>query len=310
MRCAQAALRVAMLLAVSLFFTSPGQAACRDEEHVTLLPVARDVWRVPAARGQPDEANRGVTIQLVLVRDGTRVWLVGSGPTPAFGAALACAARRITGQAVTDVVNTHVAPELSLGNSAFPGARLWALPQVIAAMQERCGQCLARLKDQIGPAGRSLVNEAIRVPTGLVQPGRLGPFDALALDRQPGEPALVLRHRRSKIVIAQGLLWADAVPDLYGTTSEALLQSLGALERFATGARLIGEQGDVVGPAALAAQRSYVEALRQAVRQRLASGDVQGDVPLPAYAELPGYATQHPLNVQRVWRELEPELFR
>ncbi len=302
---------IAAAALLALAFAGSARATCDGAPALHLDAVAPNVWRVPAARGQPDERNGGVTIELVLVRDGSRLWLVGSGPTPAFGAALACAARRVTGRPVSDLINTHVAPELSLGNSAFTSARLWALPEVIAAMQERCGQCLARLKDQLGPAGASLRNEAIRVPTRAVRSGqRLGPFDALALDRQPGEPALVLRLRRTRLVIAQGLLWAGAVPDLYGTTSEALLRSLDELRDFSAGARLIGEQGGVADGAALSMQIGYLQALREAVRERLERGEVQGEVPLPAYAELPSYAEQHPLNVQRVWRELEPELFR
>ena len=84
-----------------------------------LQPVSPNVWRVAAARGDPVASNRGVTTQLVLVRDGARLWLIGSGPTPAFGSALACAVRRTTGRAVTDIVNTRAAPELALGNVAF-----------------------------------------------------------------------------------------------------------------------------------------------------------------------------------------------
>ena len=294
-----------MLLALVAMCAGRASADCG----VALEPVAPDVWRVPAARGRPDAANGGLTIQLVLVREGRRLWLVGSGPTPAFGRALACAARHAAGGPVTDLVNTHVAPELSLGNSAFPQARLWALPEVIAAMHERCGACLASLRDQVGRAGASLdERDAIHVPQRAVRGPRLGPFDALALTRQPGEPTLVLRYRG--LVIAQGLLWAGDVPDLYGTNSAALLDSLDRLERFATGARLLGQQGELADVGAIDAQRRYLLALRGAIRARLAAGEVQGEVPLPDYAALPGYAQLHPLNVQRVWRELESELFQ
>ena len=284
-----------------------------DDGGLLLQPVAASVWRLPAARGEPDNANGGLTIQLVLVREsGSRVWLVGSGPTPAFGAALACAAQRVAGHAVTDVVNTRAAPELALGNGAFPGARLWALPSVIRTMRHRCPACLKRLQGQLnGPPGASLRGARVHVPFVPVREARLGPFAALALEREPGESVLVLRLGR--VVIAQGLLWADAVPDLRDTRSDTLLASLHALQGFAGVApdtRLIGEQGEVTGPDAITAQIAYLDDLRQAVGRRLQAGEVQGAVPLPAYAALPGYATLHPLNVQRVWRELEPMLFR
>jgi len=70
----------------------------------------------------------------------------------------------------------------------------------------------------------------------------------------------------------------------------------------------------VVPREALARHVAYIDALRHAVLQRLARGDVHGasgaSMELPDYAALPSYAAVHPLNVQRVWRELEAALFR
>ena len=294
-------------------------AGCANAAPVDLQRIDVNVWRVPAARGEADASNAGLTAQLVLVRDGERVWLIGSGPTPAFAAALACAARRATGRAVSDVVNTRAAPELAMGNVVFRSARLWALPDVIVAMRARCGQCLARLKARIGAAGESLRPERIRVPSRAVgaagkTAGTLGPFAWRAVERAPGERVLVLRHRRAAIVVAQGLLWAGDVPDLRDTHSDTLLASLRALQEFAAGSRLLGEQGDVATPKALVPHIAYVEALRAAVLPHLLRGDVEGAsgsaVALPEFSALPGYATAHPLNAQRVWRELEPSIFR
>lgn len=287
-----------------------------------LVNVSADVWRVPAARGAADATNGGATIQLVLVRDGTRLWLIGSGPTPAFGAALRCEIERVVGGSVTDIVNTRAAPELALGNVAFPSARRWALPDVTAAMRARCGHCLQQLKSQIGAAGDSLRDERIRPPTRAVgQPqqraGRLGPFSWLALPRRAGERTLVLRH--GPLVVAQGLLWADDIPDLRDTRSDVLAASLRRLRASLSGnVLLIGEQGEpvsgVAAGAALDDALDYVEQLRAAVSRQLAQGDALGatgaTLALPAFAQRPGYATTHALNVQRVWRELEDELFR
>ncbi len=283
------------------------------------MPVAANIWRVAAARGESDAANAGVVAQRVVVRDGRRVWLIGSGPTPACGAALACAIRQQLGRPVTDVVNTRAAAELAMGNVAFPTARLWALPDVIALMRSRCGACLERLRARLGAAGASLAHDRIRVPTRPVgRPGaargRLGPFDWRALPRAPGERTLVLRHRSGQLVVAQGLLWAGDVPNLRDTRSATLLASLRALQRDAAGARLLGEHGDPAGAHAVAQHVAYIEALRSAVRLHLTRGDVDGaagsGVELPAFAALPGYAPGHPLNLQRVWRELETEVFR
>lgn len=300
-------------------------AHCRDEAIPTaplLEAVVPGVWRVPAARGDADAANRGLTIQLVVVRDGARRWLVGSGPSPVFGAALACAVRRETGAAVTDIVNTRAAPELAMGNVAFAGARLWALPDVIAAMRARCPQCQERLRARLGEAGASLQPDSIRAPSVAVpiraaegrRRGVFGPFDALALERAPGERTLVLRLRAAPLVIAQGLVWAGDVPDLRDTDSAVLGASLHRLRPFIGARRVLGEQGPPAGVAAVDAHLTYLEALRAAITPLLQRGELPGSpaaaAELPAFAGLPGYASWHPLNVQHVWRELEPTLFR
>ena len=285
----------------------------------TILRVSPNVWRVAAARGEPDESNCGVTIQLVLVRDRDRLWLIGSGPSPAFGVALARAVQRTIGHTVTDVVNTRSAPELAMGNVAFADARLWALPDVMAAMQTRCLQCQTQLRARLGMAGVSLQPQLIRVPRHPVAAagattGRLGPFEWRALERMPGELVVVLRHSHDRIVVAQGLLWADDVPDLRDTRSDSLLASWRTLLAFSTGSRMLGEQGGVVDPDAVGRHISYLESLRRAVEPSLLRGDLLGAsgsaLGLTEFASLPGYAARHPINVQRVWLELEPSIFR
>lgn len=307
-----------MLVCVAAPCTA-ADADCDASPAPALLPVSRHVWRVPAAPGESDPTNAGRVTQLVIVQDGARVWLVGSGPTPAFGEALACAIQRRLGRAVTDVLNTRAGPELSMGNAAFKGARLWALPDVIEVMQSRCPSCLERLKGNIGAAGESLEPDRILIPSmaiglaGEVR-GRLGPFSWRALARAPGERTLVLRHPGARLVVAQGLLWAGDVPNLRDTNSATMLASLHELQRFAAGARLLGEQGGLAEPQAVAEHVAYIGALRRAALMHLVRGDVDGasgiGIGLPGFAGLPGYALGHPLNLQRIWRELELEVLR
>jgi hypothetical protein len=273
---------------------------------------------VAAERGEPDAANAGRTVQLLLVRDAARLWLVGSGATPAFGAALACAVRQTLRRTVTDIVNTRAAPELAMGNVAFPGARLWALPDVARAMQARCLRCQARLKEQLGAAGASLQPAAIRVPRqnigrGGQTTGRLGPFDWLALPRKAGERTLVLRLRGAdRVVLAQGLLWADDVPELRDTQPAVLLASWRALRDWVADAPLLGEQGGLSDARDIDAHVAYVQALQAVVETALARGDLWGASPLdlPAWQALPGYGLRHPMNVQHLWLALEPTIFR
>jgi hypothetical protein len=278
-----------------------------------LEKISPHLWRVAAARGDSNADNGGLASQLLLAVDGDALWLVGSGPTPDFAQALACAIRQTLGRPVTDVINTRAVPELVMGNSAFPTARLWALPEVISAMQARCLQCLNRLKARIGAAGASLQPDIIRVATQPVLSQPLGPFEWLEVERAPGERSLVLRHRSDHLVLAQGLLWSGDVPDLLDTRSEAMLASWQALLKFAGSDALLGEQGGLAQASDLRQHLRYVEQLRALLWAQMQNGQTliapSAAQDLPEFTGLPSYKTRHPLNVQRVWAELEPKLF-
>ncbi len=78
-----------------------------DAPRLEAWPASPDggLWWVRGARGDADASNRGVVSNLLIVRDGRRVWAIGSGPSAAFGRALGCVVRRETGHAITDVIS-------------------------------------------------------------------------------------------------------------------------------------------------------------------------------------------------------------
>ena len=317
-----AVLLLALLLSSGCVMPAWGGQRCVPEAAVDapqLQQVSPHVWRVAAWPGEADPHNRGRVTQLVVVNDGSRRWLVGSGPTPAFGAALLCATQPVLNAPVSDVVNTRAHPELALGNVAFEGARVWALADVARAMARQCAACLERLRVRIGEAGASLQHPLIRVPTHQIARagslhGRLGPFRWWALPLAPGRRTLLLAHGPDKVVIAQGLVWVGAVPNLREADSALLLGSLQALRKLAGGHTLLGEQGEPGTAAEIDRHIAYLVALRAAVQASVARGDAEAAgleaIELPQFAQLAGYATLHPLNRQRVWREAEAALFK
>jgi len=300
--------------------SGPASAACLGLPLPALEPVAPQVWRVAAAEGESTPDNGGLVTESVLLLERDRLWLVGSGPTPARGEALACAIEQSLGRKVTDVINTRAHPELAMGNTAFPAARVWALDDVARAMDKRCRECLARLAQRIGGAGARLDDSAIRVPDkrlgadGASQ-GQLGPFQWWALTRAKGERTLVLRLRERPIVIAQGLVWPGAVPNLRDTDSAMLLDSLRALRGIARGAiTVLGEQGPSGTPDDINSHMDYLVSLRAAVRARLRNGaDANAAIAaisLPMFGKRVGNGEIDALNRQRVWREMEDASFR
>lgn len=296
-------------------------------------PLGDGLWWLPVASpppGEADAANRGWLHHLLLAREGAgaggRWWLCGSGPSPAFGDDLArSVALRFDGARVTDVINARAQPEAVMGNAAFDGARLWALPAVAAEMRRRCPSCVERLRERLGPAGDTLTLAAIRVPTQAVAAGgaALGPFDAWALPRAADAQTLVLRHRASRLWWVDGWLWPGAPPDLRDGDPASVTRGLGELaarirRRDGAGARVLGGQGPVATPAALADHGRYLADLRVAVRAAMDRGDAEGAAAADAARAMPprhaaaiaADTLRHTLNWQRMWRAEQDALFR
>ena len=290
------------------------QAACPGLA-VALQPMGGGVWWAAGADGDADTANRGVVSNRLVVRDGARVWLLGSGPSPAAGAALACALRERLQWRVTDVVNPWARPELVLGNLAFPAARLWAHAEVASAMRDSCARCEARLRLRLGAAAADLGDASIRVPARLLHgaAGRLGPFDWWRLSRAPGSPVVVFRIRGRDLWTAHGLLWSDGPPDLRDADLSTLRSATAQLEALAGGgeARWLPEQGGWLGRSGPRDHGAYLQALTEAVRRRQATGASETDAApaLPGLAEAMGRGARPALNWQRAWRQLEDESF-
>ncbi len=288
-----------------------------------LLALAPGVWWLPAASGDSDAGNRGQVSNLVLVRQGqgagVRWWLVGSGPSPAFGRLLACQLQRQLGARVTDVISPWARPELVLGVAGLQPLgplRHWAHAAVAQAMATQCPHCVDRLRQRLGAAAADLGADPIRLPRQLLQgaQGRLGPFDWWRLPRSEGRWVTVWRLARPgqpTLWLAPGLLQGAGPPD--GRDAELLLlqQSSQRLALLAASdgpaARFVPEQGPLLAAEAPAAHARYWADLLAAAEAAVLRGDDE-TAPAPAWPGLPpGWAGQpwHAMNWQRAWRQVE-----
>jgi hypothetical protein len=64
-------------------------AACPGPE-VEVRRWSDDLWWLPGSPGDATAANRGQVVNALAVRQGDKLWLIGSGPSPLVGAAIAC----------------------------------------------------------------------------------------------------------------------------------------------------------------------------------------------------------------------------
>lgn len=277
---------------------------------IQIEAVAPGVWLVPGASGDTTAENRGAISNLLAVREGRRLWLVGSGPSIAYARALNCQLQRVSGQRVTDVIAPWPRPELVLGQAGLVGARRWAHEDVAGAMRERCPRCIERLRLRLGAAATDLADAAIALPDHRLQGdrGTLGPLRWQRLQRSGDTSVTLWSLPRARLSTAHGLLWADGAPDLRDADTAYLERAWQHLAAAATdGVQWVPEQGPVLPSDAAATHLRYLQALQAAIDEAQARGAPESDPApaLPGVSDLVNQSLRHQLNWQHVWREAE-----
>lgn len=287
-----------------------------DAGSARLLPLAADLWWLAAHEGDADAANRGVVSNVLLAPHQGSLWLLGSGPSPAFGRALLREIRRRWPLQSLELISTWAHPESVLGVSGMPQARHRAHTEVAQQMQQRCPGCLQRLAARMGEASADLEVSAastpIRIPglqfTG--SSGRLGPFEWHRRRRAADVTVTVWRHRASGLVHAPGLIWGDAPPDGRDADVFDLAAELADLLNWGRQAgvqRWLGQQGREVGTPMVESAAAYWRLLTERAMQGQDSGD-DGHRPPEDLPGVPPHWLTHPLhglNWQRSWRQAE-----
>jgi hypothetical protein len=272
--------------------------------------AAPGVWLIPGAAGDTTADNRGAISNLLAVREGRRLWLVGSGPSIVYARALNCQLQRASGRRVTDVIAPWPRPELVLGQAGLAGARRWAHEDVASAMRERCPRCIERLRLRLGTAASDLADATIALPEHRLQGdhGTLGPLHWRRLQRTGDTAVTLWSLPRAHLTTAHGLLWSDGAPDLRDADTADLERAWQQLAAAASaGERWLPEQGPVQPAAAAAGHLHYLQTLRTAIDAAQARGVPESDPApaLPGIADLVNQSLRHQLNWQHVWREAE-----
>ena len=169
------------IAALAMLLTATGAASATPAPcpgpALPIRALADGVWLISGSAGDSNAINQGRISNLLAVREGRRLWLLGSGPDARFARALDCQLARQAGRRVSDVIAPWPRPELVLGQGGLPAARRWAHEEVAAAMRERCPQCVERLAQRRAlPAGTPA--EPVVLPQRLLRgpTGRRGPW--------------------------------------------------------------------------------------------------------------------------------------
>jgi len=272
------------------------------------------LWWLPAQAGDADAANRGQVVHLLLAEHDRRLWLMGSGPSPAFGRALGRSIADRFGRRLQVLISAAPRPEAVLGAAGLVVEAHWAHADVAAQMASRCADCTERLRLRLGEASDDLgPADPVRVPDHRFDgtTGRLGPWSWRAFDRGEAFTTTAWAHQEAGLVFAPGLIGDGDLPDGRDADLRRLAESVQALSRWPAprpgGWRWLGEQGPVQGAQAPARTLAYWRALDAAVSDALERGESGEQVAraLPGVSPAATARPLHALNWQRAWRQAE-----
>jgi glyoxylase-like metal-dependent hydrolase (beta-lactamase superfamily II) len=268
--------------------------------------LAPGVWRIAADQGTA--ANTGI------IGTGRGAIVIDPGPHHRRGRAINAIARRLTGEPVRWVIDTHAHPENVLANGAFPGAVIIASVRSAQLMKQRCPICRKRLGSELGAA--AMAGTRIRLPTRLVQDG-----DQLQLGRRTLrfhvfkhahiEGDLALTVLDAGILFAGGLVNDRLVPQMRDASLAGWIEALATLQA-STPQRVVPGHGNGTGPRLLNEFSAYLLALRDIcdddIRQLGQAASAAARLDLPQFSGWLRYVEQHPLNVGHAYHEREDAL--
>jgi quinoprotein relay system zinc metallohydrolase 2 len=306
--------RLALLAAVLLWATAAAAAAGEPLSVREIAPgvfVHQGRYELFTPRNEGDVSNAG----FIVGRDGVAV--IDTGGSPRIGAALLAAIRARTQLPVKYVINTHMHPDHVFGNVAFEGEKPTfvghhKLPRALAARAERY---LAINKELLGD--EAFAGERTIAPTLLVDDkleldlgGRT--LQLVAEKTAHTDNDLTVFDKQTGTLFLGDLLFVEHVPALDGSI-RGWLVLLDHLKQRTDIARVVPGHGpaSVAWPAAMEAQRRYLDRIAEDVRAMIKQGktiseamSTAGLSEKDAWLLFPEY---HARNVSAAFAELEWE---
>ncbi len=97
--------------------------------------IADGLWLIRGADAPIERANGGAIANITLIATDAGAVLIDAGPSLRYGEALGALARRLTGRPVARLYLTHLHPDHSYGDAAFPADRIAATPALIETLK-------------------------------------------------------------------------------------------------------------------------------------------------------------------------------
>lgn len=287
--------------------------ACAAPATLPVDELVDGVFVIPAplADATPENRGRVVNSGFIVGRDG--VIVIDSGANHRHGEAILAAVARVTPKPVKLLINTHPHPQNVLGNSAFAerGIPILATAATVAAMDERCPNCLARLRQSVGDEAMratriQLPDTPIAASQALEIAGRQ--LRLLHFGHGHTEGDLAVFDEASASLFSGDLVYSGQLPHLSEANTPGWIAALNQVAALPVRI-LIPGRGPVGAADDIAPIRRYLAELRQSVAAAYREGRSADEAirlaELQEFAGWHGYAARHGRNVQHVYFEIE-----
>ena len=116
-------------VALCLLMTAMVAPAASLEYQIKPQLIAKDTYLLQGKMQDFSRKNGGNIMNTAFVVTSEGVVVFDTGPSLRYGNAMLAAIRQVTDKPVLHVFNSHQHPDHFLGNQAFSGAKIWALPK-------------------------------------------------------------------------------------------------------------------------------------------------------------------------------------
>ena len=303
-------------LAALLMLVAGGVAAAGFDYGLRAQRVAGDVYAFIGRTEDftPDNGGNIVNTGFIVAPGG--VIVIDSGPSRRYGEQMRRAIAAVSERAPVLVINTHHHPDHFLGNQAFAGVPLAALPATIAGI---AGEGNAFAENLFRLTGDWMKGTEVRVPERTLSAGRTEIagrwLRLLALDGHTGAD-LAVYDEASGVLFAGDLAFfrrAPTTPHADVGRWLAALDRLEAITREAGFTALVPGHGPVARDAApLRQTRAWLSWLQGALRRAADEGLDMNEAlarPLPAeFAALPVAASEYRRSVGHLFPAIEQDV--
>ncbi|UCV12801.1 quinoprotein relay system zinc metallohydrolase 1 [Dechloromonas denitrificans] len=278
-------------------------------------PVAEQVYVFIGRNEDFSTVNGGNIVNTAFIAGSGGIVVIDSGPSLRYGEQMRRAIARISEQPVALVINTHHHPDHFLGNQAFAGTAIAALPATIegiSAEGNAFAENLFRMSGDWMKGTEVLVpNRALSAGTSEIAGRRLR---LIGLDGHTGAD-LAVYDEKSGVLFAGDLVFngrAATTPHADITHWLAALDRLEEITREPGFSVLVPGHGAVTRDAAPIRQtRAWLRWLQAAMQTAARDGLDMNDVlalPLPAeFADLPVAASEYRRSVGHLFPAAEQD---